>query len=341
MTQPPYVPTPGAAPAQYPQGVPNVPIPGGVGGVAASADQFNWGELMEQAGAESKPLPVNDYVLKITAVEMKKSSTDKQMFAITFKVQGGEFDGRTLWGNLTVSPGNNRALAIFFQNMAAIGLDGSFFAVNPAPAVVAQAMVDRVAVGPVKQKEYPAGSGIIRNEVGILKPVAGGTQMIGNGFPGAVPQMQAPQTYAPQPQAVPQAAPQAPPPQYAASVQPAPQGYGVPPQQMPPEGMQYMTSSTAQPEPVQPQQQPAQQYQGPDQPAPPQQTDWVQPQQVQAPAQSAPQPPAAPPMPDVAPVQPQPVATQAQQAPAPPAPSDPQQPAPQPQGGQVPPPVVF
>lgn len=48
------------------------------------------------------PLPEEEYTLKLTAIEVTKSkSTQKPMIAMTWQVQGGEYDGRNVYEYIT------------------------------------------------------------------------------------------------------------------------------------------------------------------------------------------------------------------------------------------------
>lgn len=167
-----------------------IPMPGGAEPMAAAGGGVNWGALMEASGGAFEPLPNGDYDIQVTKSEASKSSGGKTMFKLTLNVVAGPHVNRKLWTNLTVSPENPNALGIFFSQMAAFGLSGDFFKSNPSPEQVASALDGKYARVTAAQREWPKGSGQIRNDVTSIKAavIAGGQGAIpGVGAPAAAP----------------------------------------------------------------------------------------------------------------------------------------------------------
>lgn len=287
---------------------------------------INFQQLMAEAGEGFKPIPPGPYTVECEKAESVTSTTQKPQIRVTLRVLGGDHNGRKLFDQFTLTAGNPTALGFWFDNMAALGLDRSFFASNPAMPYVAQMLLGRQCNVVVVIEPY---QGVDRNKVKTYAPIAGGqpaaTFAPQQGVPafapqGAMPVAPQPQ-FAPQPQQVPQ--PQYAPPGYAPQPQYAQQASPPPPQQP-----QFV------PQVPQPQVPPVQE-----------QAPWQQqPQQPEMQYQPAPQPQYAP--------QPAPIAPgdqQAQQQPAPmwqpsgapPGYVDPnqQQQTPQPQPQQAPPPM--
>lgn len=175
-----------------------IPMPAGAEPMAAAGGGVNWGALMEASGGAFEPLPNGDFDIQVVKSEASKSSGGKTMFKLTLNVIAGPHVNRKLWTNLTVSPENPNALGIFFSQMAAFGLNAAFFSQNPSPEVVASQLDGKYARVTAAQREWPKGSGQIRNDVTSIKPavIAGGQGAV----PGMAPVAAAP---APAPAAAP------------------------------------------------------------------------------------------------------------------------------------------
>ena len=169
--------------------------------------QFNFADLMKQAGSSFEPLGAGTYEAVIQKAEAVRTATGKTMFKLTWSITQGPFTNRKVWSNQVISPESPPALSIFFRHMAALGLDATFFGANPSPDQVAAALVNRPAQITVSQREY---QGQLRNDVTDIKQgTGGGGVMTAMGFPPpAVQQMQAPAMPSQQASMVQQPAPQ-------------------------------------------------------------------------------------------------------------------------------------
>ena len=125
---------------------------------------LNWSDLIKDAGETTsyEPLPDGDYELKVIESKAKSTQSGKTMFSITTEVQGGPHAKRRVWDNLTVSPENPKALAIFFSKMEALGLPRDYFNSNPSNAQIEQALVGRSFRGALGKKTY---NGNVSNEI--------------------------------------------------------------------------------------------------------------------------------------------------------------------------------
>lgn len=193
--------------------------------------QFNFADLMKQAGSSFEPLGAGTYEAVIKKAEAVRTATGKTMFKLTWSITQGPFTNRKVWSNQVISPESPPALGIFFRHMAALGLDATFFGANPSPDQVAAALVNRPAQITVSQREY---QGQLRNDVTDIKQgTGGGGVMTAMGFPPpavqqmqapAMPPQQAPMVQQPVPQMqAPQQAPQMQAPQQPVQQQPVPQ----------------------------------------------------------------------------------------------------------------------
>lgn len=260
----------------------------------------SWKQLMDQAQAGFEALPPGPYDAEIIKAEYKTASTGKPMWVVQFKVLAGPYANKVVFNQFVLSEDNPNALGMFFRHMAVLGLDGEFFGMLPEGQAgydaIAGALVGKKAKITLSQREYPKGSGTMRNQVddvqasqlGANEPVR---QIAQAGVPTAAPTPAPAPAPAPAPQAAPAQAP-APAPQPAAAPAPAqPQAAPVAPQAAP----------APAPAPAQPEAQPAPQAApeaAPAQPAPePQPAAEPQPAeqaQSEQPAQPAATPSAPP-----------------------------------------------
>lgn len=221
----------------------------------------NWTDLQAKASADFDPVPPDTYEAQI--VEAKASQTgdgSKTMFSVKFNVTSGPFLNRKLWNNFTVSPDNPNALGFFFKHMAALGLSKAYFDALPSNEQVAQDLVGRTATLRVEQREWPVGSGTMRNDVkNIMAPqngagappvaAAGAPPMPGFSAPPPIPQAAPPVAQppaAPAPIPPPAAVPPVPPPAPMPAVpQPAPVA-ATPPGMDPAQYQQFLAFQAAQ-----------------------------------------------------------------------------------------------
>jgi hypothetical protein len=128
--------------------------------------QLNWGELVSQAGEASgnnyEPLPDGEYELKVIEASHTTTQSGKPMFKVTAEVQTGAHAKRRVWDNLVITEGNNTAMRIFFDKMAAMGLPQDFFVALPSNDQITQAMMGRPFRGQLATSEY---NGKFRNEI--------------------------------------------------------------------------------------------------------------------------------------------------------------------------------
>lgn len=128
---------------------------------------LNWGDLIKDAGEVSssyEPLPDGEYDLTVIEATAKVTATGKTIFSLKTQVEGGAYNKRFVWDNLTVSPENKNALAIFFGKMHAMGITQQFFTQVPAPtnAQIEQVLIGRKFRGTVGSRVY---NGNKRNEI--------------------------------------------------------------------------------------------------------------------------------------------------------------------------------
>jgi hypothetical protein len=221
--------------------------------------EYDFNQLLKEAKAGAA-WPVGDYDFEVAdAVAKKTSNGDKEMVVAKLRCLVGPYANKTVTNNFVLSPDSPTALAIWFRQMNAFGLDDSFFAQigstsNLAP--VAEALKSRRARITIGHRTW---NGATQNDVQAVKPIDGPANTLPAGNvppappagtvpppPPAAPATQAtapppppPQTTPPPPPAAPvdapaPATPPAPPPtapptppptQAPAVADPAPDGY--------------------------------------------------------------------------------------------------------------------
>lgn len=157
-----------------------------------NTEEVSWGELMQAAGGTFEPLPVGTYDTKVAKVEYAPTSTGKKRWRTRLEILVGPHAGRLVFFDLTVSPENQNALRYFFTHMAALGLTQEYFAQNPSPDHITQAILGRQVRARVEHEVY---QGQTRDRVKSIEPIPGGVVQTGPAvapapIPGAAPAAQ-------------------------------------------------------------------------------------------------------------------------------------------------------
>lgn len=149
---------------------------------------INWGDLRKAAddgGFEA--LPPNEYDVYVAKAEAARTSSDKDMVKVQFKVETGPNAGKTVFNQFVISPDNANALGFFFRHMAALGLNDAFFASNPSIEQLAASLENRRCRIRVSIRKWQEQE---RNNVDAILPPSSGSAAPatpGSGAPGAVP----------------------------------------------------------------------------------------------------------------------------------------------------------
>lgn len=194
---------------------------------------ISWSQLVNEAGTadQFEAVPAGPYLLKVESATAKTASTGKKMFAIKYRIQGGPHNNRVIFNNIVLTTDNANALGYFFRNMAAHGLDRSYFASDPSDDQIVNALRDREVRADLGIRQY---NGENQNEI---KNYYAAASQGGAPQPGAAAQPPAPAPQPPAPAPQPPVQAPAPQPQYAAPAPapaPAPQPMAAPqPQEQP------------------------------------------------------------------------------------------------------------
>lgn len=145
---------------------------------------FDFNTLMQTAKSASfDPLPIGDYDAECISADAVTSTTGKPMIKCKFEVISGPHAKRKFFNQYVLSVENEVALAMFFRQMKAFGLDENFFAAvgQQGLAPVAQTMLGRRARFTLGIRKWNEED---RNEVTSTKPLAGGVAAGPGGLPG-------------------------------------------------------------------------------------------------------------------------------------------------------------
>lgn len=118
----------------------------------------DWEALTKDAKEASKgfvPAPEGTYNLTITEVvpDIAKNSGN-QKFSATMVIDSGEYKGKKLWHDFTITRENKRGLNIFFQNMAVLGMPFEFFNASTTNESIVANMVNKRISADVIVDEY-------------------------------------------------------------------------------------------------------------------------------------------------------------------------------------------
>lgn len=133
--------------------------------------EIDWAALQGAAKGQLDPIPPGQYLCTVIDAQATQTQTGKPMFKVKFQVAEGPHAPRKVWNNFTVSEENPMALAIFFRQMEAMGLNANFFAAKPSNAQVAQALMNRQCMVTLGTRTW---QGVEQNDVKGIAPALGG-----------------------------------------------------------------------------------------------------------------------------------------------------------------------
>jgi hypothetical protein len=163
-----------------------------------SGTTHNWKDLKKRGDDATKPAEPGWYVVECVKAEVKKASTTgNPMISAQFKIAEGPAAGKTVFTNFNVTPDSDFALGIFFNQLAAFGLDDAFFATDPSIEQLAASLVTRKAN---VELGIRAWQGVDRNEFKNVRRLDGQVpagQPVAAGIPSATGPSAATPTAAP------------------------------------------------------------------------------------------------------------------------------------------------
>lgn len=122
-----------------------------------------------QKTASETVIPDGDYVCMFIKTEAVTASTGKPMIKYQLAVVDGPKKDWKLFGQQVIAADSPFALQRFFANMAACGLDQSYFDRNPSMDAIAADLLNRGVVAIVGHREW---QGANRNEIQGFRPFA-------------------------------------------------------------------------------------------------------------------------------------------------------------------------
>lgn len=136
--------------------------------------ETSWSELRKTTSVGFETYPTGTYnffVKKATAGRTKKG--DKDQMNLNTVIVDGAYAGKPVFVQLTVSDDNPVAMSILFQNLAVLGVGEEFLAASPTTMQIAAALVGQYFTAELNHREWPPGSGAVRNNLGIFKKFEG------------------------------------------------------------------------------------------------------------------------------------------------------------------------
>jgi len=152
---------------------------------------IDWAKLQKEASDATKVLPDGDYPIEVEKAESVLSSNGNPQIKYTLRVTDGQFTGRKLFGQLTLSTEKAIAMNFFFQGLAGLGVDSNVLAGGPSMEQIAAAIVGRQATATVGHGPYqgqdrnqvktfqPAGPGVMQGAVVIAAELGSGVPSTG------------------------------------------------------------------------------------------------------------------------------------------------------------------
>lgn len=145
---------------------------------------MNLSELIEQAereGADFKKvlIPNSTYRCKVTHAKYNPSKKGNPGFGIRTEVLEGPYAGKGFWSNFYLTPvkkdgtPNNTGVAIFFRQVAALGVSTDEFKAGLTVEAAVDRFVGQVLDVETEENEYPVGSGDKSTRAKNIKPVSG------------------------------------------------------------------------------------------------------------------------------------------------------------------------
>lgn len=116
-------------------------------------------------------LLIGKFPIVITAATATISSSGKPMIKCTLTVESGPFAKRTIPHNFNITADSDRAMRIFFGQMAVLGLNTAFWQTAPSMDQLALTLVGRRAIVDVASRTW---QGTDREQVNNWEPAVGG-----------------------------------------------------------------------------------------------------------------------------------------------------------------------
>lgn len=95
-----------------------------------------------------------DFPVVVSAAEASKSQNGKAMLKCKLKIESGPYAGRVIGHNFTFSPENDNAVWYWFNDLAVLGADDSFFDMDPSLEQIASQIVNRRATVTLEKSSY-------------------------------------------------------------------------------------------------------------------------------------------------------------------------------------------
>lgn len=129
--------------------------------------------LQDAKSVSYEALPINDYNIEVIEAVATTASTGKPMIKSKFQVLDGPYTNRKVFHNFTLSLDNPNAVAIFFRQMKAFGLNEQFFAGLGAAGGLEPVAMNLVGKRARVKLGHKPWAGETRNNVENILPYTG------------------------------------------------------------------------------------------------------------------------------------------------------------------------
>lgn len=105
---------------------------------------IDWAALKQTADDATQPAPAGEYDAIVTKADAKTASTGSPMIAVQCKITGGPKDSKVFFHNFVLSPQSAFAVAKFFSDLEAFGLNSEWFTThNPSMEQIAAELLNK------------------------------------------------------------------------------------------------------------------------------------------------------------------------------------------------------
>jgi Protein of unknown function (DUF669). len=137
----------------------------------ASIDLAKLKEIAGDAPSSSYDvLPAGPYEVEVDRASSEPTQAGKERISVMYKVVSGDNTGRTFWDNMIISPESPKAIQIFLDRLAALGVKNFDGTVELQD--VADSLVGARASVVLEHREY---KGEVKAQVKSLKPSKAGS----------------------------------------------------------------------------------------------------------------------------------------------------------------------
>lgn len=129
--------------------------------------EYDWHQMRTDAVA----VLTGDFTAVFVKTEATQSTNGKPMIKCQIKIEAGQYAGRVVYHNFTISPESPVAMKMFFLHMDVLGLGNTFFAGNPSLQDIAAALLGKRTIITLESRQY---QGVDRENIKNFKSADAG-----------------------------------------------------------------------------------------------------------------------------------------------------------------------